>query len=270
MRTGSISTSEGEQQKRKRQEVQRYGYDDTDEAEHDTDEHEREAPRKKLLLKRSDAMFFGQPPVAPFSSLGSHSATTSTPSRNENHNHGHEMNSMSLDLSSTSTSETLTSCHCPHVQHWSKEMLRILLRLEEHLTQGYPALMSDSSGVFTDIESVGPAIVFPTSVDSIFEFFKEINNDDVKRLEVICCVCKEVSKGKKKSVQRIILRVSSPSVWKHFSKNGQRGKLSAIDIGLPTFIVDVLRKSKVSCQQNRVPKLFRCWYANRFIVIDTY
>lgn len=192
-------------------------------------------------------------PIEPSTNLQNSASMTSTPIssskeglptfRRDDSQNKLPSNSTSVDLSSV-ISETSTPCHCQHVQHWLKEVLRVILRIEDRIHQGCMNLTQDTSSSSAD-SIMQPAIEFPTTSEAIVEFFEMIKHDDSKRLDVVRCVAKEVCQKKKKSVRRVILRLSSPSAWKHFSKNGQRGKLSALNIGLPEFVVNCLNYSKV-------------------------
>lgn len=135
-------------------------------------------------------------------------------------------------------------CHCKHQEHWAKETFRILLRIQDFLCQTSGRC---SCKVGTSDDPL-PNLNFPTTTDEINDFFLEINSNETKRLEVIKCVSKEVSPKLKKSVESILLRVAPPSAWVGYSKNGQRGKKSATNIGVPKFLLDCLRYSKVRAQ----------------------
>ena len=146
-------------------------------------------------------------------------------------------------------SSVLPECHCKHQEHWAKEMFRVLLRIQDVYNGRCSCKVATSDGPLPDLD-------FPTTSDGINDFFIEINANETKRLEVIECVSKEVSPKLMKSIKCILLRVAPPSAWVAYSKNGQRGKKSAMDIGLLKFLLDCLAYSKVRAQS----------YASRYAI----
>ena len=120
------------------------------------------------------------------------------------------------------------TCHCHHIEQWMRELLRTEDEEENKEIKKYVAMNADE-------------------VEAIFLGFKE-NEDMMKN-----CVTQakdEVSKNKKKSIERILLSMAPPDAWKEFSKLGARGKRSAMAIGLHQFLYACLRKVGLSFDCN--------------------
>lgn len=264
----------------------RYGYDSFTDTEVEEEDPEPPELKKRLKLQRMNAVSKWAPPIPPDESLtrskaappvksknidveSSRTAPTTTSDENLNTKrpethlnrpgensclgssiedesetsflHDSPVDRLSLSTSVITADGILEdTCHCKHQVHWTKEILRILLRLENRQNRSQCSCSLEGD----DFEKLEP-IDFPTSTDGIIKFFAELEDDD-KRSVVVKRLGKEVSKHKKLSIQKIILRIAPPKAWSGFSKNGQRGKHSAINIGLPSLIKDCLEICKVS------------------------
>lgn len=147
----------GANTKRKKFSVQRYGFDATD-SEYETEEETQTVIPKKWELKRSDMMKPPSLPSPPMTFLGQTSneaiqnieqrtplsnkkprfqSTVSTLSHNSLAAQGpsydlpsSEQTFDSVDLDRAPQS---VKCHCPHQEHWAKELLTVALRTEQYL-----------------------------------------------------------------------------------------------------------------------------------------
>lgn len=247
-----MSTDQGG--KRKRINVMKYGFDETDSeitsSETESESEQVKKSQKKMKLKRCNAIKGAEHfPKAPPTCLGNTRDPPGEmyPQLDEDlpeSSQGRSVLESSQDGSVLESSQGRShQCHCEHQKHWAKETFRVLLRIEDFLRR-----TSGPSGPCTSKEATGDSpsnLKFPTTKEEVNEFFHDMNCNEEKRLEAIICVSKEVSPKLKKSVERIILRLAPPSAWIGYSKDGQRGKSSAMSIGLPKFIIECLQYSKV-------------------------
>lgn len=274
LKNGSLTTSDEERRKRKRKGTIRYGYD---EVSSDTEKEEEQPPlKRRFQLNRMNAMTNCEFPVPPpinfervleqTSSIEYESTLETTtkvglPSPPENNlveetgqasnsstANEAEMESVDFDMLNSSFASSIGTivsdkCHCQHQMHWAREILKIVIRLEERLER------CRCGPHLQEAEEEASHITFPTSTEDVIGFFKEIASDESKRSDALKCVSKEVTKKRKKSIYRILLRIAPPKAWCAFSKNGQRGKHSATEIGLPAFIKDCLELKKVSMRK---------------------
>lgn len=141
---------------------------------------------------------------------------------------------------SSSSSQTADSCHCSHQHYWTKEILTILMRIEKFLNRS--GILPNNTQLEDEVDE---SIIFPKTANEILLFFQYMKENDEMRKKIIQQVSREVSKKLEKSVEKVILRIAPPAAWSDFSKNGQRGKHSAVEMGLHTFVVDCLKFSKV-------------------------
>lgn len=258
MNKGSVSSSEADKRKRKRltKPTKRYGID-TDISE--TDSESMSTPVKKpLKLKRSNALLAQTDLGSPFAPTGYFIPQHSTPSHDSTNEiiSENELLTMtplkspeplaalsptkSLPTSLTSSSATQTeSCHCCHQEHWAKEILRSNLRIEDLIRNGGNTSVQDIS---YDKENE----TFPSTYEDAKAFFMQFREDKEKRVSVLRQTVKCVVNSKRKSIQAILLHLAPPSVWTKFSKNGQRGKTSAMEYGIHDLIIDCMTMSKVS------------------------
>ena len=260
-----MSEDQDGNKKRKTKLTKRFGYDDT---QLDTEsESENNPPRKRrYALKRMDA--FGHD-----HQLGLHDGSASfTPApskclRSSDLRSAGESQSVStcsspiserptVHVPSTSHAsfpseigdvheldETVTdSCHCKHQSHWAKEILRVVLRMESYLRDHTGKGDVDD---FKSDESITEPLRYANTSDELSALFSEMKEDPQKRKSMYKSLIREVTGNRKKSMQRILLRVAPPKVWMLYSKNGQRGKMSALTLGLHDFILGCLNFSKV-------------------------
>jgi len=263
--TGSLSSlSEDGNIKRKTKLTKRFGYDDT---QSDTEtESESSPPRKRrYALKRMDA--FGHDhqlhddntsfPPAPSICLQSSDLRSAGESRSLLTCSSPISERPTVHVPSTShasfssvigevheLNEAVTdSCHCKHQSHWAKEILRVVLRMESYL-RDHTGNKGDVDDYKSD-ESITGQLRYANTSDELSVLFSEIREDQQKQKAMYKGLVQEVTGNRKKSIQRILLRVAPPKVWMLYSKNGQRGKLSALTLGLHGFIVGCLNFSKV-------------------------
>lgn len=139
------------------------------------------------------------------------------------------------------------TCHCHHIEQWMRELLRIVLRIEQRLYSSSSLNPRETEDEEENKEIKKYVAMNAEEVEAIFLGFKE-NENMMKN-----CVTQakdEVSKNKKKSIERILLSMAPPDAWKEFSKLGARGKRSAMAIGLHQFLYACLRKVGLSFDCN--------------------
>ena len=151
----------------------------------------------------------------------------------------------------------LHQCHCAHLEHWCREILRVLLRVEENINDikiSKDAGSETTEHAMEELQSdTSPYIA--TSSDELSEFFgnKELRFAVAKKMR------SAVTHNKRKSVKQILLRLAPSSVWKNYSKNGQRGKQSAVQLGVLDFIIQTLNLSQVRDRIQKVSLLIISW-----------
>lgn len=273
--SGTLSSEhETGAKKRRKFSVQRFGFDATDSEVEDEEEAEEAVRPKKLKLKRSDAMKTPLFPSPPMTSLGQISKetihntkqransnetpcqlpTVPTPHRDSLLTNGSTGNisisEQTFNSADLGGAPRRVDCHCPHQEYWAKELLTVALRMEQYLHKRIDQLRDFPTEDDTFAEDSQSTSYYVTTSDEICRLFDELGDDANKRADVVKTVSKEVTKNKKKSIQRILLNIAPPKAWKDFSKNGQRGKRSALAIGLNKFLVECLNRSELVSQTN--------------------
>lgn len=143
-------------------------------------------------------------------------------------------------LTDDQSAHTGSGCHCSHQEHWAKELLRVALRIEQRMSKFSTTPNNLSESVCDESEEKFDFAA--TNGDEIERLFLDFIEDDDKKNCFITKARKEVSKNRKKSIERILLTLAPPSAWKEYSKLGQRGKRSATSLGVNKFLVSCLSK----------------------------
>lgn len=119
--------------------------------------------------------------------------------------------------------------------------MRVMLRIEERLRNlsNQPNVINQSLNNGLEEEIFEYAATDSHQLEALFN---EIKDDEAKMKTIVEKGKKEVSKNKRKSIERILLVLAPPSAWKDYSKMGQRGKRSAMAIGVHTFLYSCLKK----------------------------
>ena len=150
-----------------------------------------------------------------------------------------ENNSVLTNISNDDrNNDKTTGCHYIHQEHSAKELMRVMLRIEERL-RNLSHQQNESLNNGLEEETFEYAATDSHQLEALFN---EIKDDEAKRKIFVEKGRKEVSKNKKKSIERILLLLAPPSTWKDYSKIGQRGKRSAMAIGVHTFLYSCLKK----------------------------
>lgn len=239
---GSLSTSDvGESRKRRKMQTKRFGYDEDDtESESDGDESTTCDKRRPLTMKRQDAISMptlnNATPTENFpSSFLCGPQSTSSPVQTQEASFISETDYQSKIVHENMT-ESVCSCHCEHVAHWSKQIILLLIRMEQKLNR---------KNTKTEDESEEQDGVEATYCASSTDELSSLLEDKEQRTNALNQAKKEVTRNKKESITNILIRLAPPSVWKSYSKNGQRGKLSALKLGVHTFVFDAMNNSQV-------------------------
>ena len=136
--------------------------------------------------------------------------------------------------------------HCPHQEHWAKELSTVALRTEQYLHRKLEQF-GGASPIKDNEPEESDKMCYVTTSDEICALFNGLHENAGRRAEIVKKASSEVTKNKKKSIKRILLTIAPSTAWMNFSKKGQRGKHSAIEMGLDIFLVDCLNRSMVSC-----------------------
>lgn len=153
--------------------------------------------------------------------------------------------------------EVKGSCHCEHMAHWVKQIMVAVFRVEQYLHRSGFKVSGQTAADETLNENYEPSNrTFATTNEDLQSIFEELSIVSEKRRMMLKSLVKEVSNNEKDSIRHVLLRIAPPDVWMQYSKNGQRGKLSAMKLGVPEFLIDCLNLSKVS-KSNFVSRYYK-------------